>query len=133
MGSAGVRCLGAEGEALDVRDRILASAIRRLRVAVHQVERPVGAGRVFVWHTDATRVDHALPCDRALELRMRVTAGDDVGVDIGEQVSDPLFGVRSVKMSTSLRVSAGRFVWHYHIVEHEGYEMIRPYMVGPMA
>jgi FtsP/CotA-like multicopper oxidase with cupredoxin domain len=28
---------------------------------------------------------------------------------------------------------AGLFVWHCHIVEHEDHEMMRPYMVGPMA
>jgi spore coat protein A, manganese oxidase len=27
----------------------------------------------------------------------------------------------------------GRFVWHCHIVEHEDHEMMRPYIVGPMA
>jgi FtsP/CotA-like multicopper oxidase with cupredoxin domain len=28
---------------------------------------------------------------------------------------------------------AGLFVWHCHIVEHEDHEMMRPYVVGPMA
>jgi FtsP/CotA-like multicopper oxidase with cupredoxin domain len=28
---------------------------------------------------------------------------------------------------------AGRFVWHCHIVEHEDHEMMRPYIIGPMA
>jgi hypothetical protein len=102
-----------------VRDRILAFDIRRLRVAVHQVERPVGAGRVFVWHADATRVEHALPCDRTLELRVRVTADDDRRRHRRTGQRSTLPASAPWKMSTSLRVSAGRFVWHCHIVEHE--------------
>ena len=29
-------------------------------------------------------------------------------------------------------LSAGQFVWHCHIVEHEDNEMMRPYRIGPV-
>jgi FtsP/CotA-like multicopper oxidase with cupredoxin domain len=28
--------------------------------------------------------------------------------------------------------TAGQFVWHCHIVEHEDNEMMRPYRIGPV-
>jgi spore coat protein A len=28
--------------------------------------------------------------------------------------------------------TAGQFVWHCHIVEHEDNEMMRPYRIGPL-
>ena len=36
---------------------------------------------------------------------------------------------------TRIRVrfdSAGQYVWHCHIVEHEDNEMMRPYRIGPV-
>ena len=29
-------------------------------------------------------------------------------------------------------LTAGQFVWHCHIVEHEDNEMMRPYRIGPI-
>ncbi|MCC2592095.1 multicopper oxidase [Tessaracoccus sp. OS52] len=120
---------------------------------LHAVTENPQPGDVEVWEFHNTTADahpmhvHEVAFQLVDRQKLMVTDDDDgphpVVVDAGSQPMAPEPGELGWKDTviaypgevTRVRMrftSAGQYVWHCHIVEHEDNEMMRPYRIGPV-